>query len=656
MNAWPEQNDTWTAGRYLLVFLSFLVVAAMGIHTIAHGDFWTHLAVGRWIAANGVPRTDALSFSMAGQPWINPSWLYDRILFGLWNVMGAKGLILLHAIVVVGTFAALVPVMKKWAGGLSISLAILLGVWMIGPRYQIGPHLWAFLFAAIFLSILSSHFAAWKLAGVIVLQVLWANMDASFLLGPAICAVFAIERFAQRNASDNEAGWSFGAAAGLTVGCLIATLINPYHVRLWQVVSIPVLRQSPAVREWVSPFAALFPESLYSKKLLTLALVIGAGGLLAERRRLPLAVTTLAIVSAFVAVVAIYHVAFFAVLALPFLALSLEAIGGALISMGERAMPSIRAWGERLVGAVSVAAAGFSLLLFFTNIFFVATGSAAAFGVGVNHNVFPSGAIELLSKAAFPARAFNMPADGGYLLWRLPERPVFSDTRPGVYDGNFFQLGSQCLAGQDEAWKTLDEKWGVAAAVLNCAAPSAAQTARTLLLSQQWVLAFFDGVTAVLLRNQESVCEILADEKIRDAGLQALERERQAYARALGGYVRPPNSASLIGAGNFYMTMGRYKEAAVVYELLTRGAPEMAAAWINLGVARLQLGQVKEAEVALTQATRLAPKHLSAWLQLSEVYARLNDSEAERAALRRAQRINAAQTRAFVESRGRKME
>lgn len=656
MNGLAKQEEAWTPAQYVLIMLSFAVAAVMGLHTIAHGDFWMHLSVGRWIAENGIPRSDALSFVMQGSPWINASWLYDRVLYELWNVTGARGIIILHVLVVLGVFAVLLPVLRKRAGGFSIALSFLFGAWLIVPRYQVGPHLLALLYAAVFISLMARAYRPWKLGLLVLLQVLWANTDSSFMLGPAIGAVFVIESLARKTEGKDEEVWSVPVRTGLVIGLLVATIINPYHIRLWSVVSIPGLRQAAVAREWISPFASSFSGSLMSKGLVTLALVIGAGGLLAERRRLPLAITTLAVVAAFVAVIMPYHVPMFAVLALPFIAVSLHAIGETAAEGLKRLLASGEQWAERLGIAMCIVVTLVSLGMVFTNTLFVAMGTAAAFGVGVSHDTGPSAAIELLADPAFPEHAFNLPTDGGYLLWRLPGRAVFCDSRVGVYNAELFKLGARWVAGEESAWKELAEKWNVGAAILNCSMPNAAQTVRALLLSGTWKLLFFDGITAVLAQETEAVKPLLERSALREAGLQVLEKDRQTYARALGGYRRPSNSPRLIGAGNFYMALGRYAEAATVYELLTRGAPEMVTAWVNLGVARFNLGQLKEAQVALERATKVAPKNVTAWLYLSEVYARQNDKDAEREVIRRARKLNPAQTRAFLESRGRRLE
>jgi len=54
--------------------------------------------------------------------------------------------------------------------------------------------------------------------------------------------------------------------------------------------------------------------------------------------------------------------------------------------------------------------------------------------------VFPRGAVEFLERNPLPGRLFHVYAWGGYLLYRLPDRPVFIDGRAHtVYPAEFFR-------------------------------------------------------------------------------------------------------------------------------------------------------------------------------------------------------------------------
>src|SRR5690349_4150504 len=60
------------------------LTALLAFRRIEEPDTWWHLAVGRWIAEHhAVPRTEPLSWTLGGTPWINIPWLFDLFNFGL---------------------------------------------------------------------------------------------------------------------------------------------------------------------------------------------------------------------------------------------------------------------------------------------------------------------------------------------------------------------------------------------------------------------------------------------------------------------------------------------------------------------------------------------------------------------------------------------
>lgn len=65
-------------------------------------------------------------------------------------------------------------------------------------------------------------------------------------------------------------------------------------------------------------------------------------------------------------------------------------------------------------------------------------------------------------------------------------------------------------------------------------------------------------------------------------------------------------------AGDALLSRGRYEEASVEYEAITRAHPMLSPAWTNLGVALAQAGHRDRARTALQRAVDLDPRHSSA--------------------------------------------
>jgi len=647
------KQGAFTGKEWLLIVLGLVVVASFGIRTISNSDFWLHLAGGRLVAEQGAPRIDSLSFASAGSAWVNSTWLYDRLLYMLWNI-GGSGLVILDNVgcIVVGLLL-LVFVAKKWAGANSITLALLISAWLIAPRFVVGPVSPALFTAAVFIYMLSCVKKKWLQYLVVLLaQLFWTNIHPSFLLGPIIVVCFAIEAWLRvRSEPDNVSARSSAMAmSGLLVGTLLVSFLNPYGLGLHRhAVMMGVGVASSYVREWISPFSGQFKNAVAAKHIVTIALLLGAGGLVTERRKLPLGVTSIAVVSAFLVVRSLWFVDFFAILAFPFLALSLCAIGGFLKDSASSLLKEKTAGLQRGLTTLIILLAVFSLGTVVSGEYYMSSGSVSSFGLGAEYDLFPNSAAKIIERTDFPARAFNGITDGGFLLWKYPGRAVYVDGRAGVHDETLFVELNKCLAGADDAWKEFEANWEPGAAIINCNTPGVGFVVRSLLQSQRWVLGYFDGTTVVLLRATSSNQSIVQDGDLQKEGLAVLERERMRYAKELGGWKSPGNSPRLVGAANLYMALGRYDEAASVLGLLVRGTPAMANAWLNLGIAETQNGDLGAAQAALDRAAELMPKNVWPLLHLSRVCALKGDKAGETAALDKARQLSPTAVAAFMD-------
>ncbi|MCK5081392.1 MAG: hypothetical protein KAR31_00665, partial [Candidatus Omnitrophica bacterium] len=71
-------------------------------------DLWLHIAMGRFITLHRfVPSVDVLSCSIAGAPWVNHEWLFQIIVYNIFNAWGSQGLIMMQVVVVALTMLLL---------------------------------------------------------------------------------------------------------------------------------------------------------------------------------------------------------------------------------------------------------------------------------------------------------------------------------------------------------------------------------------------------------------------------------------------------------------------------------------------------------------------------------------------------------------------
>ena len=593
--------------------LGLLFMAVQGIRTISHADFWTHLATGRWMAGQGVPRVDPLTIVSEGDAWVHASWLYDALLYRLWNIGGAGLVTLLHVALVVVAFYLLARAVRPHTSATAIGVALLLSAWLLAPRFEVRPSLLCLIFPALYVFILSTPRRSWiPFATLLPAQILWANLDASFVWGPLFALCFAAQAYFQP--ADLEQKTSNAIRLGvLTVLLLLVSMVNPYGPAIFS--AVLATWTAPVVRDWISPISMHF-ASTWSRHMVTLALIIGALGLLSRKDRLPIGITSIAVIGAFLVVHSLpVHIAIFSLFAFPFFCLSLHALGELVRDRLAKPLAGRQSLVQQGMAGLFLLFLVLSVFWVVTNRSFTRTGSLSSFGLGVAADVYPEAAQTLIGRPDFPARFLNLPVDGGYLSWRNPERRVFIDQRSELHQQDLYHVLAQGLLGQTQAWATVLSEWDPEAIVLNNTWPYSSDIIRHLQTQHSWETAYFDGTTTILVLGTSTHASILEmKERLLQESLQVLEQRRRDYRRKLGGIVRPPIPNALVGAAAVFQARGYYREAAACHELLVLGAPRMLSAQLNLGICQTRLERYEEAVATLTQAIERLPRDSNPWV------------------------------------------
>src|SRR5258708_39605969 len=76
----------------------YVLLLTLGQRLLNDPDSYSHIAVGRWIMANGaMPASDPFSLSMHGAPWITFEWLSEVIYAAAYGLSGWAGVVALAA-------------------------------------------------------------------------------------------------------------------------------------------------------------------------------------------------------------------------------------------------------------------------------------------------------------------------------------------------------------------------------------------------------------------------------------------------------------------------------------------------------------------------------------------------------------------------------
>ena len=359
-------------------------------------DTYWHLASAKWMVEHGqLLRADVFSSTVNGAPYSVGEWLGQIAIYGAYVLGGWAGIAVLRAtLVACGAFFITRVALRAAPAPFALAVtAIALALSEI--TWTDRPQLFTFALFPLLLDLLLAARAGKTrlLFAVPPLLLLWTNLHGGYALGLALVAIFAAEAvLTRRNAMP------FAAAATLAV---VASFIDPGSLGLGaaaaHATSPPRFIVEEAPPDVLRPAGFVFA----SFGLATLALALARGGTLLD---------ALLLVPLFwLGLSAQRHMPYFALAATPYIAAGLSELWWRWRPKSRFVLPRPVIVGVG-VGLVAMVAAS------------VATAPFAPI-----ETQYPVAARAKL--AATTGNLLNEYDWGGYLIWRVPERPVFIDGR-----------------------------------------------------------------------------------------------------------------------------------------------------------------------------------------------------------------------------------
>jgi hypothetical protein len=438
--------------------LLFVVFAARALLMPASADTYWHLRTGADILRTGaVPRVESYSFTALGSPWRNHEWLWEPLSYACYRLGGMPLLTVFGAAFVIAALALIFRLMKGPAP--TRFLLLLVGLPLSIPLWGLRPHL--FTLAA--LPLLLALLARGRLWPIPPLFVLWANMHGGVALGGLLLGVataLALVRWRIRGApEDRRRALALGVVLPLSAAACLAT---PLGAGIFHFLSDSMARiRAVGIGEWqptvpVEPYGVIF--WVVALAFVALAVVrrraLGDGGHASGWGDWVIVAAPLALLP--LAIVAVRNAGLFALLALPAASrllgpeatLRLPWRRGAAPPSGTADRPRANL---ALLAGLSLAALAFVAWSYRT----------AAPTLGWR----PIDERALAAVRACDGPLYNQYDEGGYLIWFLPERPVFVDNRQDPYPVEHIraQLDVQWEAAP---YRPLFERWGIRCAFL----------------------------------------------------------------------------------------------------------------------------------------------------------------------------------------------
>jgi hypothetical protein len=500
-----------------LVAATFVVAWAPS----ADGDIWWHLAAGReMVRTHGLLWTDPFSSGAAGRSWIDVHWLFQLLAYAVYAAGGLAALVVAKgALVAAGAWvlrAAIIDAPAARTAAPLFSVALVTALFFARPLLLVRPVIPTLLLVAIFFRRLEAFRRGAPPRALLwlpLLQILWANLQGLFALGPALVAAYAAGAglalvVAQRwpAVASNEAAGSDALTGALRFRwlavclalCLLACLLTPYGLRgpllAWQL----LLRLIPGggnvysanIAENVPPWSLSLAARI-SFWHLRWFLVFFAGSFLIARRRLVVSHCLLG-----AALVALAILANRNILLLYWLGVPIAVFNFA--PAFESARAGLRGWkrGRRWVLAGAAA-----LPVGLSTVAVIAALREPTIRQPTPWRA-PVQSAAILDQQPGPGTIFAADNYGGYLIWRLyPRFRPYMDTRLVLRTADEF-TEYLALADDPDSFDAWEQRFHFDYVVLPTAYPDRYRALIAHLYGNEtWTLIFTDGTETLFART-----------------------------------------------------------------------------------------------------------------------------------------------------------
>ncbi len=571
----------------LLPLLVVGLAATLALRRLGNTDTWWHLASGRWIVKHGtVPGLDTLSWTVPDHPWTNVQWLYDVIIYGIYQLGGPNLLVISSAIAYTAAIAILLVNVRRHVGPLAAAVLCAWAVIISQERYEIRPEMVSYLLLSVMLWLYATGRVSnsRRLWAIPVVMCFWANTHSLFVLG----IVVIISQMVGVLITDLPifpSGWRRPVEPVvrkkvLTTGAvaLAATLINPFFIRgatfpfkLMSRISgdNPVFR---AIGEFRRPFENYFVNTpvlayrwffFFALAVVPAAMIIAAlqrtsGSTVsgkelsrADRRRLlreeqrrkgapPSAVrehpqgdpspaihidlADIAVLAgiAYLSLLARRNMALFAIGGTPYIAACLALLAARF----PQSLKSALAHAKGVLAAVLILLVLGGYWFIASNGFYKWTDDLREFGLGRLDMRFPVRAAAFMKAQGLPGPLYNDLGNGGYLSWAEPiPGGVYIDGRLEVYDTDFFGHFLNLL-DDPGSWQAEMDRQGVQTVLQFHWWGNTRNLIQHLVSDSRWALVYYDETSVLLVRRA-------GNEQVIARAQSAFAVEREAIERTL---------------------------------------------------------------------------------------------------------------------------
>jgi len=520
MSEWLFKKVSSLAGCIAIAFLFGLITLASNVE-IKDVDLWLHLAAGKFITQNFfIPKVDFLSCTITNTPWINHEWLFQSIVYSIYNNAGIDGLIQLKVWIVFITFVLLLFLGYTREFKIGPIIVLLLVFLVYQSRLTLRPDIFSLLFFASFITIIGMHLdRRWSLWVIAFIQIVWTNMHGFFIFGPMIVLIGIASEYMKRHMrlpyqwsevgrlSDNE----YRHLKQMFLIVVLACLVNPFFIK-GAIYPLGILFSLSGdskvffnhIQELQRPLQWATLLSLKSYLFYKILIVVSFLSFVVNRRKIDLNVLILWLALLIFSLSATRNLVFFAFAAyFTYLVNSQFGVAHSFLPDRYKAI-KVKAFCSVIVKIILIMwICNYGNRLLLKGYYdFDQFERKSEFG-GSSLRNFPYKAANFLVDNDIKGNFFNDFNSGAYLLGRAsPNIKVFIDGRTEVYGAPFYERYRKIWQGDMELFDKAADQYQLVGAFLNSVyVPAPRKTIRYLYKSKEWVLVYFDYDAAIFLKD-----------------------------------------------------------------------------------------------------------------------------------------------------------
>lgn len=539
---------------FLIGFLT--IVAVFLLPPAGDTDLWFHLRTGQYIAEHRVvPTSDVFTYTAFGAPFVDHEWLAELIFYAMWRWFGFTGISWLVAIMgsVTLWLVAGMPRRVSWMSlaGVAAIMYCLQGFFV--PR----PQVFAYFALAATMLMLHGFFKNCRrrtLWPMFLTFLVWGNIHASVIVGAGIFLAaggvelaLALWRMRRAKADGRQHRRNAAALLGTALVGFAVSCINPFGIKVYAY-AFASLQYSDIYATLIEtqPFLQALGKHHIGIALVVHVLLICLFVWLIIRRRRCILPHEAILFPLF------WALPFLAVKFLPFSWVVLWAI--VLRVLNDHGILTY-SWHRMATATTGVVVAVVVI--------------AGASGVQISrdaHEEWPQKLVSFIVEQKLAGNIYNSYSWGGYLMWMMPDRPVFQyGGLSALYDGVY----KDSLAfSQGERVDELIGNYQFAFALVRPWEP----LAYSLSIRSDWALVYWDNFGMIYVRRDMGNDAVIVRYEIK---IPYMNDTAEATIRK-------------VGAQNIPTLLRHYKEAL-------RRQPDLRLARFKLGLLEQLTGNCTDA-------------------------------------------------------------